>query len=104
VRKPLHEQELKQKVLRWAAILQVTPKIIRVQKMSRKWGSCSTAGIVTFADDLSYQEEPFQNYVIVHELLHLRVPTHGRLFKALMSIHVPEWRKLDFQRWKESLD
>jgi hypothetical protein len=35
----------------------------------------------------------FQDFVIVHELLHLRVPNHGRLFKALLSVHAPGWRK-----------
>ena len=33
----------------------------------------------------------------VHELLHLRVRNHGKLFRALMSAHVPGWR-----RWQAS--
>lgn len=44
--------------------------------------------------DLIDQEAGFQDFVIVHELLHLRVRNHGRLFKALMSVHVPGWRHL----------
>jgi predicted metal-dependent hydrolase len=36
--------------------------------------------------------------VIVHELLHLRYPSHGRMFKALMSAHVPGWRNLECTR------
>src|SRR3954452_17315862 len=40
----------------------------------------------------------FQDFVIAHELLHLRVPTHGRLFKALMTAHVPNWRTFDVAR------
>jgi predicted metal-dependent hydrolase len=32
--------------------------------------------------------------VIVHELLHLRVPNHGRLFKAMLSVYVPGWHRL----------
>ena len=35
----------------------------------------------------------FQDYVIVHELVHLKIPNHGRLFKSLLSAHLPEWRK-----------
>jgi predicted metal-dependent hydrolase len=50
---------------------------------------------VTFAIDLVDEELRFQDYVIVHELLHLRVPNHGRLFKVLMSAHVPGWRRLE---------
>jgi predicted metal-dependent hydrolase len=60
--------------------------------MTRKWGSCSTKGIITLAEDLADQEPGFQDFVIVHELLHLRVPNHGKVFKALMGLHVPEWR------------
>lgn len=62
--------------------------------MHRKWGSCSQGGTVTLAAGLVDQPESFQDYVIVHELLHLRVARHGRLFKALLSAHVPGWRRI----------
>lgn len=41
---------------------------------------------------------PRQPFVVAHELLHLRVPNHGRLFKALMTAHVPGWRSFDVVR------
>lgn len=66
--------------------------------MTRKWGSCSASGIITLADDLAEQAPGFQDFVIVHELLHLRVPNHGRVFRALMSLHVPDWRSWDVRR------
>lgn len=85
-------QELRRRALAWAVKLRVNPRVIRVQEMRRKWGSCSSAGTVTLAADLVGQDERFQDYVIVHELLHLRYTSHGRMFKALMSAHVPGWR------------
>lgn len=91
-------QELRRRALAWAVRLRVNPRVIRVQDMRRKWGSCSSAGTVTLASDLADQNPRFQDFVIAHELLHLRVPSHGRLFKALMSAHVPGWRELDKQR------
>lgn len=78
----------------WAVKLRVNPRVIRVQDMRRKWGSCSSAGTVTLARDLVDQESRFQDFVIAHELLHLRMPSHGRVFKALMSAHLPGWREL----------
>ncbi|MCK4790867.1 MAG: M48 family metallopeptidase [Desulfobacteraceae bacterium] len=30
----------------------------------------------------------------MHELLHLRVPNHGKLFKSLMSLYLPDWEDL----------
>ena len=79
----------------WVQRLKVQPPRLRVQPMKRKWGSCSTAGNITLASDLADQEPGFQDFVIAHELLHLRVPNHGKLFKALMTAHVPDWRKYD---------
>jgi len=95
-REPL--AELRQRVLAWAVKLRVNPRVIRIQEMRRKWGSCSSAGTITLAADLVEQAEGFQDFVIVHELLHLRVPRHGRLFKALLSAHVPGW-----QEWERKL-
>lgn len=89
---------LKRRVMFWSLKLKLSPRVIRVQYMKRKWGSCSTSGIITLARDLCDKATPFQDYVIVHELLHLRLPNHGRLFKALMSVHIPDWRKLDINK------
>lgn len=89
---------LKRRVERWAIKLKVKPRVVRIQVMRRKWGSCSTAGTITLAADLVNQSEGFQDFVVAHELLHLRVPNHGRLFKALMSAHVPNWRSLAVRR------
>ena len=82
-------QSFRQRVDAWATKIKVRPAQIRVQKMTRKWASCSTAGSVTFADDLINESKDFQDYVIVHELLHLRLPNHGKLFKSLLSAYVP---------------
>jgi predicted metal-dependent hydrolase len=90
--------QLRSRVRTWAVQLRVDPKLVRVQRMTRKWGSCSTSGIVTLAADLAEQPPGFQDFVIAHELLHLRVGSHGRLFKALMSLHVPEWRRHEVSR------
>lgn len=86
----------------WAQRLNVRPRLVRVQRMTRKWGSCSTSGIVTLAADLAEQDSDFQDFVIAHELLHLRVPNHGKLFKALMTAHVPDWKRYDVRRLHSS--
>ena len=88
-------QELRRQAQTWAVKLRVNPRNIRVQEMRRKWGSCSSKGTVTLASDLARRDKAFQDFVIVHELLHLRVASHGRLFRALMSAHVPGWREME---------
>jgi predicted metal-dependent hydrolase len=56
--------------------------------MRRKWASCSPRGRVTFNSELLGQPEELRREAIVHELLHLKVPNHGSLFRALLSSYL----------------
>lgn len=85
---------LKQEVARCSEIVKVQPSQLRVQKMTRKWASCSTAGWITLAEDLLSMPRPFQQIVIVHELVHLQIPNHGKLFKSTMNAFVPAWEDI----------
>lgn len=76
------------RVRQWSARLRVHPTQIRVQAMTRKWASCSPQGRVSFARDLLRQPPAFQDYVIAHELLHLRIPNHGKLFTSTLRAHL----------------
>ena len=85
---PLTPEVFKCEVRAWATRLDVGPAEVRLTVMSRKWASCSSRGRVTFATDLLAQPEAFRREVIVHELLHIKVPNHGPLFRALLSAHL----------------
>jgi hypothetical protein len=80
----------KAEVRAWATRLGVEPRVVHVRPMTRKWGSCSTTGRVTFDADLLRQHAAFRRRVIVEELLHLRVPNHGKLFKRLLAAYLRE--------------
>ena len=68
----------------------VAPASVLVRRMTRKWGSCSTSGRVSFAADLLAQPAEFRKECIVHELLHLKVPHHGKLFKSLLKAYLAQ--------------
>lgn len=57
--------------------------------MTRKWASCSIKGRITFNSELLRQPRRFQEFVIVHELLHLKIHNHGKLFKSLLKAYLP---------------
>lgn len=93
---PLYpEQLLKRRAMSWAIKLKVNPTTLHFEDLVDKWGYCSSSGEVTLALDLADMDERFQDYVIVHELLHIRVRSHGKRFKALLSAYIPEWRGLE---------
>ena len=82
---------VKSDLQRWAARINVQPRRVQGQRMTRKWASCSPSGRLCFAADLLDQPGDFREAVIVHELLHLIVPNHGKLFKSMMRAYVPGW-------------
>ena len=82
----------KKEVADWAKKLRVEPKEIVVMRMTRKWASCSTRGRVCFSEEVLSLEDSLRQYIIAHELLHLKVPNHGRLYKSLLSAHMPDWK------------
>jgi len=91
----LHTKEqLKAEIVRWAGVMKVKPMQVRVQRMTKKWASCSSKGRVCFSVDLLQEAKAFQELVIVHELLHLQVPNHGKLFKSLMNAYLPDWETI----------
>ena len=64
---------------------------IRGQKS--RWGSCSRKGNLSFNWKLMMTPEPVIDYVIIHELLHLKEMNHTRKFWELVSKHCPRWRE-----------
>ncbi|MEJ5312395.1 MAG: M48 family metallopeptidase [Anaerolineae bacterium] len=74
----------------WAQRIGVEERIreIRVRPMQRKWASCSSQGRLTFNAELLQMPADFRAEVIVHELLHLKIPNHGPLFKTLLKAYL----------------
>jgi predicted metal-dependent hydrolase len=87
-------KDLKDGTHRWALKIGVRPKRVQIQRMTKKWASCSISGRVCLNRDLLVEDIAFQEVVIVHELLHLLVPNHGKLFKSLMKAYLPRWEEI----------
>ena len=88
-------------VQEWADRLQVDVGRVRFQRMRRKWGSISTAGNLTLAVDVLALPGPLVEYVVCHELLHLRVPSHNRLYRLELSCYLGDWRERERELERE---
>ena len=65
-----------------------------VRDMATEWGSCTkTRRTMRFNLQLALVPPECVEYVVVHELTHLRVANHGPAFKALMDERLPDWRE-----------
>lgn len=70
--------------------------IIYVRPMTRKWASITSDGqILNFNSELLDMDEQIGKYVIIHELTHLRVRNHGKLFKAIMMSYMPSYLAIE---------
>jgi predicted metal-dependent hydrolase len=63
---------------------------LKFRKMKRRWGSCSSVGVITLNTYL-YNAPEFQiDYVVVHELAHLVYMDHSKEFHSLVASHIPQ--------------
>ncbi len=83
--------DLKGAVQQWADRIGVQVREIHLREMRQKWASISTNGRLTLNTDLLNLPKTLGEFVIVHELVHLLVPNHGKLFKGYMSAYLPDW-------------
>ncbi len=89
--------DLKGAVRQWAVHIGVEVREIHLRHMQRKWASISTNGRLTLNTELLSMPETLTEFVIVHELVHLLVPNHGKLFKGYMSAYLPDWEERQFR-------
>jgi hypothetical protein len=87
--------ELRAMVAAWAERVGVQPGRVQIRDMYQKWGSCSSKGNITLNTALCRVPRPLAEYVVLHELVHLRVFNHGKEFKAMMAAHMPDWVERD---------
>ncbi len=83
-------EQLRDEARVWSEKIGLKPKEIQVREMKRKWASCSSRGRVTLATSLLSEPKKKRDKVIVHELLHLRYPNHGKMFHVMLKSYLAE--------------
>ena len=68
--------------------------VIKIQKMKKRWGSCSPTGTVLLNLELVTAPTDCIDYVITHEVMHLCEPSHNARFFGLMDKAMPGWKEL----------
>ena len=85
-------------VKKWEPVMGVSVGELRIRKMRTRWGSCNTgAKRIWLALVLGQMAPALQEYVLVHEMVHLLEPSHGPRFYKLMAAYLPEWAALKKQ-------
>jgi predicted metal-dependent hydrolase len=70
------------------------PTRLVIRTMKRRWGSCTNKGIITLSTELIKLPDIYIEYVILHELCHLKYHNHGADYYKLLSELFPEWKSI----------
>jgi predicted metal-dependent hydrolase len=85
------------KVEYWSALIKVEYNRITVRDQRSRWGSCSQLHNLNFNWRLIMVPEEVLDYVVIHELCHLKEMNHSKAFWQIVSVYCPQWR--EHRRW-----
>lgn len=89
--------EVRWAVRHWATRIGVKIAQVHVREMKRKWASISTKGRLTLDANLVSIPKRLGEFVIVHELVHLLAPNHGKVFKSFLLAYLPDWEEREIK-------
>ena len=97
VRRWYKEEALKifeQRVAHFAPLLGVAPRAVKLSSATAQWGSCTVQGIVRLNTELIRLPLRLIDYVVVHELAHLREMNHSAAFWQVVESVCPDYARL----------
>ena len=77
----------------WAHRMGVTPTAVKITSARTRFGSCSGKNSLCFSLYLMQYPEEAIDYVVVHELAHIRHKNHGPAFYAEVARYLPDYRQ-----------
>lgn len=86
---------IEQRVAHWLPVMHEAPvRGIGLRNVRSRWGACQPARrLLTFSTRLAIYPRETVEAIIVHELCHLKEPSHNRRFHALMAHYLPDYRE-----------
>ncbi|MBR7184618.1 MAG: M48 family metallopeptidase, partial [Clostridia bacterium] len=87
------EAELPPLLAEWAARMGVEPRGLRITAAERRLGSCSADDRICLSQNLMRWPAEVIEYVVVHELAHIRHKNHGPAFYAEIAKFLPDYRR-----------
>ena len=84
-------QTLTERVEAYSAMMGLQPQRIYVRPLRRAWGRCWPNGSLSFNSALIMASPEVLDYVVVHELAHLREPNHSVRFWSVVAAYAPDY-------------
>lgn len=88
---------IEERLAHWSARMGLAFGRVAIRDQKSRWGSCSSKGNLNFNWRLVFAPLPVLDYVVIHELAHLREMNHSRRFWTLVESFSPDYK--DHRRW-----
>ena len=92
-----YKREAKEKIVEridyYSHRLHLFPKGIRITKARSRWGSCSRDNRLSFSWRIIMASLPIIDYIMIHELVHIREKNHSKRFWSTLESILPDYRK-----------
>ena len=86
------KEVIPQKVEYYARIMQVSPSSVKINSAKKRYGSCSGTNSLNFSLFLMDKDERFIDYVVVHELAHIKHHNHSKDFYKFIERFMPDYK------------
>lgn len=86
-------EKLKDKTKRYASILGVHPRSVKVKEYKARWGSCSSSGDIIYNWRIIVAPHHIVDYIVVHELCHLLEHNHGTKYWRHVKNVIPNYEQ-----------
>ena len=83
---------IEKSVEKYSKTLQVMPNKVRIKDIKYAWGSCSSKKNITINLKLATKEEKIIEYVVLHEMCHLREMNHSKKFWDLVEENMNDYK------------
>lgn len=98
------KQDLPVRTAQWAARMGVQPTGIRITRAATRWGSCSAKDRICYSCRVMLLPDDLRDYIVVHELVHIRQKNHSAAFYAEGTRYLPDFvsRRHALRAWERA--
>lgn len=94
--KKIAELDIKRLVLKWSKKMNLYPKTVKLNKAEKRWGSCNyTTKTLNFTIRNAMLVDWAQEYIVIHELAHLKHPNHSEKFWNFVESFMPDYKQAE---------
>jgi len=86
-------EEITAAAQKWAGRMGLSYRALSIRDQKTRWGSCSSRGTLSFNWRLVMAPPAIMEYVVIHELAHLKQPNHSKAFWQLTGQYYPDHKK-----------